>query len=221
MQVIDTTLSLQIAPNTSLPISEGAKNPSKKAQKLLPGDRRGRWLLLEQASSSPARWVCRCDCGTARIVAANALTAGRSRSCGCFRKSRPALDDPREAQLRLREQAYRSRAKRKGIDYTLTREEFRRLLKSPCFYQGELPRERQGRARRKQSGRYPAPLHLGGIDRLDSTKGYTPANCVPCCHVCNRLKSILSPERFAEKLWRLQLETAYELVQDGVLIYVL
>lgn len=27
-----------------------------------------------------------------------------------------------------------------------------------------------------------------GVDRLDSSMGYTPDNCVPCCWECNNMK---------------------------------
>ena len=31
------------------------------------------------------RWVCRCDCGNTTTVLANALTSGKTQSCGCLR----------------------------------------------------------------------------------------------------------------------------------------
>ena len=31
-----------------------------------------------------ARWLCRCDCGTERIVSAHSLRNGSSQSCGCY-----------------------------------------------------------------------------------------------------------------------------------------
>lgn len=33
----------------------------------------------------------------------------------------------------------------------------------------------------------------GGIDRIDSSQGYHPENCVPCCGNCNRIKWVYSP----------------------------
>jgi hypothetical protein len=33
---------------------------------------------------------------------------------------------------------------------------------------------------------------------VDNTKGYTKENCVPCCKICNRLKSDLTKEEFEE-----------------------
>ena len=30
---------------------------------------------------------------------------------------------------------------------------------------------------------------LNGVDRIDSNKGYTKDNCVPCCKICNQMKS--------------------------------
>lgn len=56
----------------------------------LTGQRFGKWTVLEKATlpkpdSTGARsgWLCRCDCGTERIVLARSLRSGASRSCGC------------------------------------------------------------------------------------------------------------------------------------------
>jgi hypothetical protein len=36
----------------------------------------------------------------------------------------------------------------------------------------------------------------GGVDRVDSTRGYTKDNCVPCCKICNVAKNDLSVHEF-------------------------
>lgn len=36
------------------------------------------------------RWVCRCKCGSVTSALTNDLTSGRTKSCGCFRKSASA-----------------------------------------------------------------------------------------------------------------------------------
>lgn len=51
-----------------------------------PGERFGRWTLLSRAEDGPhsfKRWLCRCDCGTERVVYQNILRSGGSRCCGC------------------------------------------------------------------------------------------------------------------------------------------
>jgi hypothetical protein len=35
-----------------------------------------------------------------------------------------------------------------------------------------------------------------GIDRIDSSRGYTPENTVPCCSTCNLMKSDSTHEAF-------------------------
>lgn len=32
------------------------------------------------------RWLCRCECGTEKIIYQNALCQNRTKSCGCFNK---------------------------------------------------------------------------------------------------------------------------------------
>lgn len=52
----------------------------------LTGQRFGRWLVIKRSESngqSQPFWLCRCDCGTERIVDGHNLKKGGSQSCGC------------------------------------------------------------------------------------------------------------------------------------------
>ena len=54
------------------------------------GNRYGKWVVLKRAENSPrgTRWLCKCDCGTERVVDGGSLRDGKSQSCGCsWRKS--------------------------------------------------------------------------------------------------------------------------------------
>lgn len=55
--------------------------------KRYPGERFGAWVVVERVIGG---WVCRCDCGTERILRSSTLTSGRSRSCG-NREIHPAI----------------------------------------------------------------------------------------------------------------------------------
>ena len=63
----------------------------------------------------------------------------------------------------------RGNAKRRGFEFTLTKDEFVRLLEAPCVY------GRTGEA-------------AMGLDRMDSDKGYTLANTSSCCTRHNTIK---------------------------------
>lgn len=50
------------------------------------GQRFGMVIVLESAgsnSSGRALWLCRCDCGTGKVMRGDVLRGGVSRSCGC------------------------------------------------------------------------------------------------------------------------------------------
>ncbi len=53
----------------------------------LTGQRFGRLVVISRAPSDTpgARFVCRCDCGTEKIVSSAHLRSGSQRSCGCYR----------------------------------------------------------------------------------------------------------------------------------------
>ena len=61
----------------------------------------------------------------------------------------------------------RSNAKRRGIEFLLTLEQYDVLVNSRCVYGTEVS---------------------NGIDRKDSTKPYTLENCLPCCYRHNVIK---------------------------------
>ena len=74
-------------------------------------------------------------------------------------------------------------AKRRGIQFTLTLADMRRLMcRKRCAYTG-LPFVREGGHRQRPS-----------LERLDSDKGYTKENTVLVCMFANELKNLLSED---------------------------
>lgn len=97
------------------------------------------------------------------------------------RKENPTVtSEQNKAYLRIwmrtnsgRYTALKRAAKDKNLGFDISREEHLILLSSSCTYCG-------------------GPLNNTGhgLDRMDSFKGYTTDNVVPCCYSCNRIKNI-------------------------------
>lgn len=67
----------------------------------------------------------------------------------------------------------KQRSKQRGIEFSLTLEEYSRLINDPCFYcEGKLGMVQMGT----------------GLDRIDSAKGYAIDNVLSCCGKCNMIK---------------------------------
>lgn len=62
--------------------------------------------------------------------------------------------------------------------------EYASLIQQECYYCGKTNSQKDGE------------FYHNGIDRLDSTKGYTEQNCVPCCTKCNMAKGSLTTREF-------------------------
>ena len=73
-------------------------------------------------------------------------------------------------------------AKQRGLDFSLSFELYEgKLWGEPCHYCG-------------------VDIEVTGLDRKDSSKGYTPGNVVPCCFTCNAKKQGKPYEQFLEEI---------------------
>jgi hypothetical protein len=88
------------------------------------------------------------------------------------------------------------KAQERGIDFELTEEDVLALVVQPCVYCNvETSRLIGSRSEHTPE----ASFACNGIDRIDSSKGYSAGNVVPCCSDCNHGKQKLSVSEFI--LW--------------------
>lgn len=159
---------------------------------------------------------CVCECGTECIKAIDQLkSTKRQANCGCktnesFRKNHPGVGRPAHNRMPGNEAAkkqlydrYMRGAKTRDLAFELDFEEFIEVTGKPCTY-----------CNREANKRFPAKItkgldeesryyHYNGIDRVDTTVGYTIANSAPCCEDCNYAKSDLSQTDFLELVARI------------------
>lgn len=137
-------------------------------------------------------WRCRCECGQELVVASGRLRGGIVTGCGC----RHPLPEG-EAAFNALYARWKHRAKKKGLSFSLTREQLFELSKSNCFYCGAAPAQVRSNPHGNGSFVY------NGLDRLDNSQGYTPENVVPCCGTCNHAKATLSVDEFRDLVRRI------------------
>ena len=87
---------------------------------------------------------------------------------------------------------YKARAARDSRVFDLTREEFRELCEQDCRFCGAFPTASQSKTHAQLNGVW----KHSGLDRIDSSGGYTLGNVQPCCWLCNQLKSNIDEEVF-------------------------
>ena len=173
----------------------------------LTGQRYGRLTVLkrtENGNHGQTCWLCRCDCGIEKTFQSDNIRSGHTKSCGCFR---------REVMRRLRilpkgVAAFnglvimmRAGAKKRGLEWQLTKEQVGRLTKQLCHYCGVEPLQSFGGSYCNGAYAY------NGIDRVNNTKGYMIDNVVACCFDCNRSKgtrAVSEYEKWIDRSYRFQ-----------------
>jgi hypothetical protein len=50
----------------------------------------GRLTILERAGTRPLKWLCRCDCGTEKVLPNTSIAGGSTKSCGCLFREKNA-----------------------------------------------------------------------------------------------------------------------------------
>lgn len=167
----------------------------------------GRLTVIERAESNRyggVRWLCRCDCGNDAIVLGDLLRRGTTQSCGCLRsesiaKATEAWKLPTgEGAFNWVYADFKRRAKLRGHEWGLTREQVREIISQPCAYCGAAHSNHFGDKHGFNGG-----LRYNGIDRVDNSKGYIPGNVAACCRACNIAKNDRSVAEFKEWARRL------------------
>jgi len=164
------------------------------------GNRYGMLTVIEYAERSKwkqARWRCLCDCGNITVVDGGSLRSGHTKSCGCLQREMGRKHSSLpfgQASFNLLYRDYTDRAKKNGVRFEITKEDFGLLTKMGCFYCGSAPSRK--RCKSKHSGAY----LYNGLDRIDPNMGYTMDNVVPCCWECNKLKSNKTLQEFKQQI---------------------
>lgn len=127
------------------------------------------------------------------------------------RSTKAVTKDLDAAAHKIRFTTLRSNAKSRGIAVDLTMEKFVEYSKLNCFYCLSDPKPTNpfasaGPTYRKYSTwefRKDVVVYVNGLDRIDSSLGYTEENIVSCCETCNFMKSDLTYGEFMNHIEKL------------------
>lgn len=158
------------------------------------------WTVLDRAANKNniTMWHCICDCQKTSEVSTTNLTSGKSKSCRkCGTKKRgkeqrePIIDFAFKYFI-----TYNARNRRngRGVTVSLNSNQWFEIAKNNCFYCDSEPLEFSPYKSKDES------IFVNGLDRIDSSIGYTIENCVPCCLSCNIAKSDLTKNEFFNKI---------------------
>lgn len=163
------------------------------------GNRYGKWLVMSRdtASSYTIRWLCKCDCGNYKSVLGTALRNSTSSSCGCNKAHTKSRSNKSIYNCFYR--SYKNGAASRNYIFNITLEEFLIIINSNCHYCGQTPSDVKFFYSRKGKDETHFVL-VNGVDRVDNNKGYINGNIVPCCKICNSMKSNLTYNDFIDKI---------------------
>lgn len=176
-------------------------------RKLQVGTTVGHWIIIDYDKSSK-KYLCKCECGTERLVRPWSLNQRKSLSCGCKQKEKVGERIIESGFISIRKNIFRNytmAANRRNYEFSLSFDEFDNLINKPCHYCGtEGSMTSEGTYRQGEPSVDYSMYRYNGVDRVDNNLGYTIENTVSCCNICNNSKSTLTL-----KEWREWLERAY------------
>jgi len=147
---------------------------------------------IHPSSSIRVKYSCD-DCGLIQEVRAYTIFSrknseysktGKTFCSNCANKRMSGVNSPAYKHGSQRYPEYRYNARKRGILFELSVDEFKKLTNEKCFYCGGHSKDRNPQSRGN------------GIDRKDSSKGYNIENCVTCCATCNFVKNNMPFEDF-------------------------
>lgn len=152
-------------------------------------------------------WNCLCDCGNKKVVLGQSLRSGSCTSCGCNHRDTKFKLNISNANRRDGESIALNRvirqtkqsANKRNLTFELTREEFKRIITQDCSYCGSKPKKIIDVSVMDEERIFT----YNGIDRIDSSLGYTKDNSCSCCPTCNYMKLDMGKEDFIEHIYKI------------------
>jgi hypothetical protein len=146
-------------------------------------------------------WRCKCSCGRFVSVNGACLRDKKTQSCGCYMRETCSQKNSRPEAARNKVRGmYVNHAKTISAPFSLTGKQFDNLIFGNCYYCDSPP----SRVSTSFAGN---SVLCNGIDRINSTLGYTKHNCVSCCQVCNMMKKAYTLEFFLSHVKRIASHT--------------
>lgn len=162
------------------------------------GNTFGKLTVLERVENhhtGTAKWLCICECGNKTKVLGTSLRNGKTKSCGC------SIGNERSgnAVFNILFRSSLRHFKNTNLEFNIDLEFIKSIVFNNCTYCNREPYELKcahQRLRKSKGLEFDECLLIQGLDRVDSNKGYTKDNVVPCCKYCNRAKSDLTTKEF-------------------------
>ena len=155
--------------------------------------------LKSAQNASRKRYEVACECGNIFVTTGTALRIGKATECvSCACKKRPQSTPIYTQEERMFKKVVQASAKARGIECTITVEDYINTATKNCHYCGASPVPIDYLTRKEE-----IPIPVNGIDRQDSSLGYILNNIVPCCRTCNTMKNDLTVENFLQHTQRI------------------
>lgn len=174
------------------------------------GQKFGRLTFIRKMNTRNDRgrkvWKLQCDCASIIYREAGAIINGSTQSCGCL------FNEAQATRARKYDPIISSAIKvfdnYKNKDCNIDFDTFLKITQQNCDYCGRPPHRKTniGNGKTKpvsQNQKLNGNFIYNGLDRIDSSKGHTANNVVPCCWDCNRAKGDMTREQFKAHIKRM------------------
>lgn len=184
------------------------------------GQKYGRLTFLRQTThkmngNRGIVWECQCDCGLTCLVLASAVLMGTRKSCGQHKS-----EYSRQNGLRARKYPpiiSSARKVWKGNYSDCDFDTFYSMSQELCHYCNAPPSSSfneasfASRPDVSELQRQQGTFTYNGLDRMDSSRGHSPDNIVPCCKHCNWMKNDMPYQEFREHIQKIYSHWAHKL----------
>lgn len=169
------------------------------------------WPTIEKRHSE-VMWTCLCECGKIVRVRRSSLVAKKesTKSCGCLVVVLNPLPKGETGFNTLYNRYKVKQGKDRNLSFLLSKEEFKKLVLSSCFYCGQIPSNIITPVTKGKISDFAwknGKFTYNGLDRLNNKLGYILNNCVPCCKPCNYAKNTMTFEEF--KMWAMNVAKVF------------